>query len=159
MKRFLMTTLVVFLCNQFSFAQQTIIAKFIVTDARANGHDVTNEYTSQDGYYVFYTQPGDTSMRFASVMAKPKTESYGPAYNMQSFTTPKTDTEYETDHFTFTWSYANTYDTHKGTAKVKLLKIGKPDRVAFELTIITENLDIIESKGYMDGTLNLPSNK
>jgi len=155
MKKLLIVILFICLLSSVSFGQQTILAKFIVEDARKNGQDITPAYTSQNAYFIFYTLPNDTTLHFSGVMPIAKTESFGIAYNMQTFITPKTSTEYETDHFTFDWSYANSYDTHKGTARIKLLKIGKPNGVAFELTMITESLDVFEYKGYMEGTLYL----
>jgi hypothetical protein len=42
--------------------------------------------------------------------------------------------------FYYKWSYQNNYDGTQGTADVELIKIYKPQGVAFVCTIITENL-------------------
>ena len=68
---------------------------------------------------------------------------------------PEDDKNYEADIFFFQWRYINTYDTKKGTAKVELLKIYKPQGIYFELKIIPENLDILIYKGFMEGSLDL----
>ena len=159
MKKLFLILLLLSLVVGKGFGQQNIVAKFIITDARINGRDVTPQAAAAGEYLIFYTLPGDTTMYLANVLSKPGTQSYGITYNMNAYTTPKTATEYETDHFTFNWSYANSYDQHKGTATVKLLKIGKPSGVAFEMTIIPENLDVLEYKDFMDGTLNLQLSK
>jgi hypothetical protein len=153
-KLFLLITLPLLIMSK-GFAQQTVVAKFIITDARMNGKDITPASTAANQYLIFYTLPNDTSMYFANVLSKVGSQSYGITYDIHVYTTPATATDYETDHFTFKWSYANSYDQHKGTATVRLLKIGKPNGVAFEMTVISENLDVLEYKGYMEGTLNL----
>jgi hypothetical protein len=48
----------------------------------------------------------------------------------------------------------NDYDDKKGTAKIQLTKIYKPQGITFELKIIPENLDLIVYKGYMEGSLD-----
>lgn len=153
MKRLTLLTLLLFLLIGKCFAQQNVVAKFIVTDAKANGKDITSAATGEGEYLIFYTVPNDSTIFFANVLLKDKRESYGPTYEMQSYTTPHTATDYETDHVTFKWSYTRSTDQFKGIATVKLLKIGKPNGVAFELTIMGENF--LEYKGYMDGTLKL----
>jgi len=67
--------------------------------------------------------------------------------------TEQTATEYATDTFTFNWSYINTYDDRKGTASIKLVKIQKPAGIAFHLTMIPENLDVMDYMGFMEGSL------
>ena len=67
----------------------------------------------------------------------------------------ETSTEYASDTFDFDWTYSNSYDNHQGTAKVHLIKVVKPGGVGFKLKIIPENLDLLEYKGYMEGSLNI----
>ena len=57
--------------------------------------------------------------------------------------------------FLFQWHYINTYDDKKGTAKVELLKVYKPQGIYFRITIIPENLDILVYRGYVEGSLDL----
>ncbi|MDF1868470.1 MAG: hypothetical protein P1U70_26845 [Saprospiraceae bacterium] len=61
---------------------------------------------------------------------------------------------YKADFFYFNWRYRNDYDSKSGTAKVQVIKIYKPQGIAFSVKIISENLDIIVYKGYMEGTVN-----
>ncbi|MBV6440816.1 MAG: hypothetical protein EPGJADBJ_02491 [Saprospiraceae bacterium] len=75
-------------------------------------------------------------------------------YSTESTKRKETYETYEADIFYFNWRYINTYDEKKGTAKVQLVKIYKPQGIAFVLKIIPENLDIIIYKGYMEGTID-----
>jgi hypothetical protein len=137
-----------------AFAQkQTIIAKFIISDARFNGEDVTPTFLADGGYFVFYTINGDKEIYFGNIRTKSDSQSFGPTYNMEHTSTPETTKDYASDTFSFNWSYTNTYDSKKGTAKVRLVKIKKPVGIAFRLTMIAENLDVIDYKGYMEGSL------
>jgi len=132
---------------------QTTLAKFVIQDARNNGVDVTPVYLDVGGYIVFYENKF-SQLYMANVMSKRNTQSYGRLYSVKHEKIPETDTEYEADIFDFRWSYINDYDRKKGTAQVRLVKIFKPAGVAFQCTIIPENLDVIEYKGYMEGSIN-----
>ncbi|MDR3095148.1 MAG: hypothetical protein LBU62_11000 [Bacteroidales bacterium] len=134
--------------------EQEILAKFIITDATDNGIDVTPEIVKNQVYTVFYTSGNDEFVYMANVAKVPNTQSFGPMYSVDSETYPETDDRYRMDVFDFNWHYSNTYDTKKGTAKVKVTKIYKPQGVAFTLKIITESLDIVIYRGYMEGTIN-----
>lgn len=133
--------------------QQNIIAKFIISDARFNGIDVTPTFLAEGGYFVFYTITGDNDLYFGNIRSKSKSQSFGTVYGMNHTSLPQTTTEYASETFTFNWSYINTYDNKKGTAKVKLVKIQKPAGIAFHLTMVAENLDLMDYKGYMEGSL------
>jgi len=140
---------------KFAYCQdQTVIAKFVVLDARNNHTDVTQFYTSNKSYFVFYLTP-DKRVYFGSIVSKSNQQSYGEISELEQSSAPQTQTAYSTHTFDFKWSYSNSYDNHQGTAKVHLVKIDKPAGIAFELRIIPENLDILEYKGFMEGSLNL----
>lgn len=133
--------------------QQNTLAKFVIQDARINHEDVTLTYLRSGGYIVFYeNQYGYLNM--ANVMSNRNTQSYGRLYSVNHKKIEETSTEYEADIFDFRWSYVNDYDGKEGTAQVRLVKIFKPAGVAFQCTIIPENLDLIEYKGFMEGTIN-----
>lgn len=137
-----------------SLAQQEIIAKFIITDASVNGTDVTPTLLKAGAYTVFYTSDDDELIYMANVWPNSNSQSYGPMYSAESTKHKETYETYEADIFYFNWRYINTYDEKKGTAKVQLIKIYKPQGVAFVLKMIPENLDIIIYKGYMEGTID-----
>lgn len=140
---------------RFAYCQnQTVIAKFVVLDARKNHADVTKFYTTNNSYFVFYTT-ADKRIYFGSVVSKANQQSYGEISELTRSSTPQTPTDYSTTVFDFKWSYSNSYDNHQGTATVHLVKIDKPAGIAFELRVIPENLDILEYKGFMEGSLNL----
>lgn len=139
----------------FSFGQgQTTVAKFIITDASKNGIDMTPIALVNEAYIVFYTSDNDGLIYMANVWPNSDSQSFGPMYAFESEKLSETYETYEVDIFYFNWRYANTYDNKKGTAKVEVVKIYKPQGVAFIITIIPENLDIIVYKGYMEGTIN-----
>lgn len=133
--------------------EQETIAKFIIQDARRNKVDVTTKFVETNAYVVVYkTKEGETYM--AVVMDKDETQSFGRIFNMEEVQkTPETDKEYQSEVYNFRWSYKNSYDNKKGTARVRLTKIYKPLGVMFITVVIPEDLEIMEFKGYMEGTI------
>jgi len=141
--------------STFSFGQeQTTIAKFIITDGSSNGVDMTPTLLEQGAYTVFYTSGNDGLIYMANYWPKAGSQSYGPMYSSKTASYNETYETYKADFFYFNWRYINTYDTKKGTASVQLIKIYKPQGVAFILKVIPENLDFIVYKGYMEGTID-----
>jgi hypothetical protein len=139
---------------------QKIIAKFIITDASVNGIDNTPILLDQGAYSVFYTLNDDEgTIYMANYWEKDNTQSYGPMYSTENNSFDETIETYKADLFNFNWRYINDYDNKKGTAKVELTKIYKPQGITFILKIIPENLDIIIYKGYMDGTVDFSKYK
>ena len=130
--------------------EQETIAKFIIQDARLNKVDVTTRFVEANAYVVVYkTKEGNTYM--AVVMDKDDTQSFGRIFNMEEVQkTPETDKEYQSEVYNFRWSYKNTYDNKKGTARVRLTKIYKPLGIMFITVVIPEDLEILEFKGYME---------
>lgn len=82
-------------------------------------------------------------------------QSFGGIYAIEKKHIDESDENYKADFINFQWSYTNTYDSKKGTAKVELMKIYKPQGVYFEMTIVPENLDVLVYKGFMSSTLDL----
>lgn len=150
---------IVVLLPQFIFAdeKQEMLAKFVITDATQNGQDLTPAYLEDGAYIVFYTSGDDKSLYMANFWPKSKTQSYGAVYSMESKNFEETEKQYKADIFIFNWRYINTYDQKKGTAKVEVTKIYKPQGVAFIIKIIPENLDILIYKGYMEGSVDFKS--
>jgi hypothetical protein len=129
-------------------------AEFIITDARRNDQDITEWALNNGAKIVFYVpedSPGEVFM--SNYMSVANTQSWGRTYEMNKEHFDETETSFETDVFTFKWSYQNSYDTKKGTAQVSLTKIFKPQGVVVSIQMITESLDILEYKGYLEGTL------
>jgi hypothetical protein len=145
------------LIHTLSYCQdekQKTLAKFTITDAKINGVDRTPTYLDWGAYVVFYTSGDDGLMYMANVAPNNHTQSYGPMYGVETDKLSETYENYEADFFYFNWRYANDYDSKTGTAKVQVVKIYKPQGVAFSVKIIPENLDVITFKGYMDGTID-----
>lgn len=133
--------------------EQKVIAKFIVTNAKENGTDITYQVVNQGGAYtVFYSVGEQTYM--ANYMQKHDTQSWGPIYDFNKKTTPETTTSYETQEYSFSWNYSNSYDSKTGTCKCVLTKIVKPQGIVSVLKMVTESLDVIEYTGYMEGTVD-----
>lgn len=138
-----------------SFGQrQETLAKFIITDATTNGVDITPTLLANKAYTVFYTSDDDGLIYMANVCPESNSQSYGPMYSVETQKKRETYETYAADIFYFNWRYINTYDNKKGTAKVQMIKIYKPQGVAFTVKIIPENLDVIVYKGYMEGTID-----
>ena len=141
----------------FAGDRQEEVAKFVITDASSNGVDQTPQYLEAGAYLVFYTTGDDKSLYMANFWPKSDSQSYGAVYSMESKNYEETDKQYEADIFRFNWRYINTYDQKRGTAKVEVTKIYKPQGIAFIIKIIPENLDILIYKGYMEGTVDFNS--
>ena len=90
----------------------------------------------------------------ANYFSKADSQSYGLLYDSNLEELEETDDQYKTDILTSSWRYFNDYDGKKGTAKIQLTKIYKPQGISFELEILAENLDLIIYKGYLDGSLD-----
>jgi hypothetical protein len=134
--------------------KQKTIAKFTITDAKENGIDVTPTILKAGAYTVFYTSGDDGLIYMANVWPNNNSQSFGPMYGFESEKLEETYENYEADFFYFNWRYINTYDERTGTAKVQVIKIYKPQGVAFTVKIIPEDLDVIIYKGYMDGSID-----
>lgn len=131
---------------------QKELARFYITHAVNNGHDTTKQIVSWGLYTVFYTIDGVLYM--ANVAENHGTQSYGEVYNMRHEVLPETNTQYRMDIFYFNWSYANDYDSGEGTCAVEFSKVYKPQGTVSYLKMVTEDLEVIEYTGYMEGTLN-----
>lgn len=137
-----------------SFAQeQTVLAKFKITEAKKNGVDVSNYYFERKQYFVFYF---DKYKQFcmANVSGVNSDQSYGRLYSMQKEHIAETKNTYQINVFNFRWKYYNTYDNASGYASISLTKVYKPQGVMFILKMVLTNLDVVEYKGFMEGTLN-----
>lgn len=134
--------------------EQVELARFIITDATFNGEDATPEVVKNKAYTVFYTFRGKEEVYMANYFSEADSQSFGLLYDSNLEVFEETDEEYKTDVLTSSWRYTNDYDDKKGTAKIKLIKIYKPQGIIFELTIIAENLDLMVYKGYMEGSLD-----
>ena len=150
---------ILMLLPQFIWAdeKQEIVAKFVITDVSQNGQDMTPTYLENGAYLVFYTSGDDKTLCMANFWPKTDSQSYGEVYSMEKKTIEETDKQFKADIFRFNWGYTNTYDKKRGTAKVEVTKIYKPQGVAFIIKIIPENLDILIYKGYMDGSVDFSS--
>lgn len=140
--------------NSNSSSEQKVIAKFIITDATINGIDNTPTILNQGAYSIFYNFENDGLIYMANYWPKDDTQSYGPMYSSETKSLNETYETYKADIFYYNWRYTNDYDGKSGTSKVQLTKIYKPQGIAFILKIITENLDIIIYKGYMEGSID-----
>ena len=134
-----------------SYSQSTEIhQKFIVQDARFNDIDVSQQWIAGGAYLAIYTIEGSKEIYFASVNPGQKSNSSGRIFHLTHFEGDEDDVTYENRTFNFQWSYQNSYDTKKGTAKVKIIQVKKNGSVGFTCYIVSENLDQIVFKGYME---------
>lgn len=134
--------------------EQETLAKFTITDATTNGVDITPILLREEAYTVFYTRGDDGLVYMANVWSKSNSQSFGPMYSIENTEIHETYENYKADIFYFNWRYINNYNSKRGTAKVQVIKVYKPQGIAFILKVIPENLDLIIYKGYMNGTIN-----
>lgn len=134
---------------------QETLAKFQITDGTVNGTDVTPTLINENAYLVIYRIVETNDLCMANFWQTSKSQSFGSIYAIEEKHIEADNENYEADLFYFQWSYINTYDSKKGTAKVELMKIYKPQGVYFKMTIVPENLDVLVYKGFMSGTLDL----
>lgn len=154
MKKIAQTILFLTLVSAGTYGQeQKTVAKFIVNDARFNKVDRTDYYLNEGAYLVFYLDK-DSIPCMANVLPKLGSQSFGQLISHNNKHVEESENKYPADYFYYKWSYLNSYDNKKGTADVILVKIYKPVGVAFECKIIPENLDVLDFKGYMDGSLD-----
>lgn len=136
----------------YSQKKQRELVKFIVLEAKQNGVDYTDWALDKGNYLVFFLNEYD-KLCFSNVTDGE--QSHGLVSNMRHQEIEETETTYTADYYTFRWSYSNTYDGKKGSSLVELTKIYKEQAVAFVIKMITENMDVLTYKGYMEGSVNL----
>lgn len=136
------------------------ITKYIITHATKNDVDITENLLKEKSYLVLYknnnpeSNPDIEEMFFANVWDVSDSQSFGRIYNLKSTGTGETEESYKTSTLDFNWSYQNSYNNDSGTAKVKILTVFKPAGITFSITILAEDLEIFNYKGYVDGSLN-----
>ena len=149
-----------FLFTSFVYSQtlvaqeQETFGKFMIQDARYNNSDISETALDEGRYLVFYNTK-EKEFFFAIVNAKNDSQSYGRVFNFETKSNAETDKEYKADVFTFNWSYKHSFDDRSGTADVSFIKIYKPAGVTFSVSIFFENLDHLEYKGYMKGSIKV----
>ena len=136
----------------YSQKKQKELVRFVVLEANFNGTDYTDWALNKGNYLVFFLNEYD-KLCFSNVTDGE--QSHGLVLNIKHQEIEATNTIYAADHYTFRWGYSNTYDKKKGSALVELTKLYKEQAVAFEIKMVTENMDILIYKGYMEGSVNL----
>lgn len=133
--------------------EQRDIATFAINDARDNGSDITPQALEENASLVLYKLGDSSEILLSNFWEKSKSQSFGRIYSIVKEEFPETETEFKAELYHFQWSYTNTYDDKKGTAKIKLFVVYKPNGTYFEITILPENLDVLVYKGIMSGDL------
>lgn len=134
--------------------KQETLSKFIITESTINGKDKTDFDINRGGYFVFYKNDKN-ELCFANYSKYTKDQSYGRVHNLSVKKQKESSSSYKSDIFNYRWKYYNTYDANTGYATITLIKIYKPQGIAFSLRMILPNLDVSNYKGYMEGSLNL----
>ena len=132
---------------------QEAFAIFEINDARDNGVDITPEALEDSAKLVLYKAVDGKEIMFSNFWTKSNSQSYGRIYSITKKEIAETATEYGCALYNFQWSYNNSYDDKKGTAKIRLFVIYKPQGVYFECTVLQENLNKVVYKGQMEGDL------
>ncbi|MBI6115975.1 hypothetical protein [Salegentibacter maritimus] len=132
-----------------------VLEKFIILDATENGVDITPQLIENEAFLSLYELEGEDAVYFANVWPVAETISHGIVYDAEIEEFKETDETFANDRISFLWKYSNTYDEVKGTARVRIHKIYKPQGIYFEVVVVPEDLDLLVYKGYVEGTLNL----
>lgn len=140
--------------EQASPSNPRVIETLIITDARKNGIDISEQYADESGCLTIYSFKGDERTYLSNKLPDSNDQSYGHIYNMQSETFPESADMHKTQVAAFKWSYVNSFDAHKGTATVSISKVFKSIGTSFIFNLVTESLDEYEFKGYVKGSLN-----
>lgn len=135
--------------------EQQDIATFEISDARYNGNDITPQALEENAVLVLYKLGDSNEILLSNFWEKSKSQSFGRIYSIVKKEFPETETDFKGELYHFQWSYTNTYDDKKGTAKIKLFVVYKPQETYFEFTILPENLDELVYKGIMNGDLTV----
>jgi hypothetical protein len=142
----------------FSSAQEQIwLAKLNILEAKIDNVDRTDWYLQQQSYTVFYISENG-QFCLANVCPGADSQSYGSISMWSAERFPETADSYATEVYTFRWSYANSYDSHTGSALCTLYKVFKPNAVVYELRMVVEDMTTLVFKGYMDRSINTPFN-
>ena len=134
------------------FGQQETLAKFSITESTANGKDNTTFDIDRGGYFVIYKK--DYKLFLANVSAAWNQQSYGVIHQLKGETLEESKNQFKADIFNFRWKFYNDYDDKTGYATIRMTKVYKPQGVYFTLKMILPNLDILNYKGYMEGSLD-----
>jgi len=153
MKKLVLTIIAVLMTIACMAQQQKTLAKMRITHAENDGVDVTPAVLAGGGVTVLYNVDGQDYM--SNFFENNDTQSWGPVYNLDYTNYPETTDEYYHSVATFSWSYQNSYDTHRGTCQCRLTLTHKPQGIVSNLVMITEDLETIEYTGYVVGSLNL----
>ena len=132
---------------------QEAFATFEINDARDNGDDITPEVFEEEAKLILYKSNDGTEIMFSNYWEKSNSQSFGRIYAITREAFPETEKELKHELYQFQWSYINSYDDKKGTAKIRLFLIYKPQGIYFECTVQPENLDVLVYKGLMTGDL------
>ena len=132
---------------------QEAFATFEINDARDNGDDITPEALEENAKLVLYKSTNEKEIMLSNYWGKSNSQSFGRIYSITKEENAATETEYGYALYNFQWSYSNSYDNKKGTAKIRLFVIYKPQGIYFECTVLPENLDELIYKGRMEGNL------
>lgn len=157
MNKSLFIVFITCLFTQFSVAQErqeVALGKYIITEAKMNDVDVTQELLDAQAYTVFYMYENEEGLHMANVWPKKNSQSYGSTTSFSIEYQKDTYKDYKADYYSFDWHYTNDYDKKSGTTKVSVIEVFKPQGVVLMMKMVTEDSDVIEYVGYMEGELD-----
>jgi hypothetical protein len=152
MKKILFTLVMLLTSVVYTNAQQKDYAKFIITSAVVDGYDQSAAYKNNGAFLVFYKSESN-EFCMANVWPKSDSQSYGHITDWNEYNFKETSSEYATDVFKFNWHYQNSYDSKKGVAACRLIKVYKPSGVVYEYEYVLPNGSTARFSGYMQGTM------
>ncbi|MEL4456708.1 hypothetical protein [Lutimonas vermicola] len=134
--------------------QEVALGKYIITDAKMNGVDVTQEILEAEAFTVFYMYENEEGLHMANVWPKKNSQSYGSVSSFSIEYKKDTYEGYKADYYSFDWHYTNDYDQKTGIAKVSVIEVFETQGVVLIMKMITDDSDEIEYVGYMEGELD-----
>lgn len=126
-------------------AQYNDSIRYIVTEARINKLDYSNDYFDQGQYLAFYSKKNGES-GFLNSTADHTEYSYGQILNMKRMKMEEDGCKGETIYFR--WKYRNSYDKDSGYAFVQLKRLYRENGVEFLIKIVSNKLEMIEFSGF-----------
>lgn len=138
-----------------AFAQKEEVKQelthFVILDHQYNNEDFTDFSLDNGNYITLSLNKNDSCL--ANVTNEGQSEGEITRLTYESF--EATEESNRIEHYTFRWSYRNTYDSLRGSCFIELIKSYRDKAVLYDLKMVDEYLNVSVYKGYIKGTLNL----
>ena len=121
-----------------------------IIQAGIDREDYSEVCYRNEAFLVFYER--NDKLHFATVWQKTGVQLYGEVVQLEHTEDDKAKERTETT--SYLWNYSHTGTGATGTAIIWIRLTHRPVAVAFELSILRENAEMLLFKGYVNGSLN-----